>query len=357
MIEVNTSNLKGALEMFAKPAWKTREQGNRVLVRTKDGSISITKYSNGSMAEHVVPISISGETQFPDFSVCAKLLHTILPENHTARLQVNEVIDGNDRRYELVCDLGNTTRTIPCDLGTDMPIWEEVRSGDVKEIIYDGDFLKDCCLAKTSASTDKTREHINSVAIGVDGQKILGVVATDGHRLTVIGDPLDAKTIIRSSLFDLLPKKIEGLQIFLSEKIIEIRAKDYSCFSALLDGRYPSYQSVLKNHDKKLIVEVGTFRKALQELKPFLNKVTKYVILSKEYDSDTIKLRVDANTAEVPCIGDYVMPAVGLCATFIIDAMASFKPGDEVEIGFTDEFCAVNIVKGNIKQVVMPMIV
>ncbi|MBW4021946.1 MAG: DNA polymerase III subunit beta [Proteobacteria bacterium] len=127
-------------------------------------------------------------------------------------------------------------------------------------------------------STEETRYYLNGIylhtAAGSDGVKMLRAVATDGHRLARVEEPLPEgaeaipgviiprKTVAEAR--KLLDESQEDVEIALSETRIQFTLGTVRLTSKLIDGTFPEYERVIpRDNDKILRVGKKDFAEAV----------------------------------------------------------------------------------------------
>ncbi|WP_297442665.1 DNA polymerase III subunit beta, partial [Acidocella sp.] len=126
-------------------------------------------------------------------------------------------------------------------------------------------------------STEETRYYLNGIylhAIEGDAGPVLRAVATDGHRLARVEEPLPAgaagmpgiiiprKTV--NELRKLLDEASGEIEIALSETRIQFTIGDLKLTSKLIDGTFPDYDRVIpRGNDKILRVDKKDFNDAV----------------------------------------------------------------------------------------------
>ena len=126
-------------------------------------------------------------------------------------------------------------------------------------------------------STEETRYYLNGIylhAAESDGTPVLRAVATDGHRLARVEEPLPEgaagmpgvivprKTV--AELRKLIEDVSDEIEIALSETRIQFRAGALTLTSKLIDGTFPEYDRVIpRDNDKVLRVAKKDFAEAV----------------------------------------------------------------------------------------------
>ncbi|HJS86088.1 MAG TPA: DNA polymerase III subunit beta [Acetobacteraceae bacterium] len=126
-------------------------------------------------------------------------------------------------------------------------------------------------------STEETRYYLNGIflhAAEVEGTPVLRAVATDGHRLARVEQPLPEGA--RSMPGVIVPRKTVGelrklldevsgdVKIGLSDTRIQFRFENILLTSKLIDGTFPEYERVIpRGNDKVLRVGKADFAQAV----------------------------------------------------------------------------------------------
>jgi DNA polymerase-3 subunit beta len=118
-------------------------------------------------------------------------------------------------------------------------------------------------------STEETRYYLNGIylhATVADGARMLRAVATDGHRLARVEEPLPegAETIpgvivprkTVGELRKLLDEESGSVEIGLSDTRIQFKVGPITLTSKLIDGTFPEYERVIP-HDNDKVLRVG----------------------------------------------------------------------------------------------------
>lgn len=143
-------------------------------------------------------------------------------------------------------------------------------------------------------STEETRYYLNGIylhAAESDGVPVLRAVATDGHRLARVEEPLPEgaagmpgvivprKTV--NEIRKLLDEVSGDVSIALSETRIQFELDTMRMTSKLIDGTYPDYSKVIPiGNDKVLRVETAEFSAAVARVSAIASERNKPVKLS-----------------------------------------------------------------------------
>jgi len=151
-------------------------------------------------------------------------------------------------------------------------------------------------------STEETRYYLNGIylhAADSDGTRVLRAVATDGHRLARVEEPLPEgaggmpgviiprKTV--AELRKLLDEVSGDIDIALSDTRIQFKVGLVTLTSKLIDGTFPEYERVIPRDNDK-VLRVGK--------KDFSDAVARVAAISSER-SRPVKLSVGKHLLEI----------------------------------------------------------
>ena len=147
-------------------------------------------------------------------------------------------------------------------------------------------------------STEETRYYLNGIYIHqteADGAKVLRAVATDGHRLARVEEPLPEgagsmpgvivprKTV--GELRKLLDEVSGDVEVALSDTRIQFRVGTITLTSKLIDGTFPEYERVIpRDNDKVLRVGKADFAEAVARVAAISSERSRPVKLSLARD-------------------------------------------------------------------------
>jgi DNA polymerase III subunit beta len=151
---------------------------------------------------------------------------------------------------------------------------------------------------KFAISTEETRYYLNGIYLhhaDSDGTPVLRAVATDGHRLARVEEPLPEgaasmpgviiprKTV--NELRKLLDELTGNVEIALSDTRIQFRADQMLLTSKLIDGTFPEYERVIpRGNDKVLRVGKKDFADAVARVAAISSERSRPVKLSLARD-------------------------------------------------------------------------
>jgi len=225
-------------------------------------------------------------------------------------------------------------------------------------------------------STEETRYYLNGIylhAAESDGTKVLRAVATDGHRLARVEEPLPEgaggmpgvivprKTI--SELRKLIDEITEDVEIALSDTRIQFKVGAVTLTSKLVDGTFPEYDRVIpRDNDRVLRVGKKDFADAVARVSAISSERSRPVKLSLERNLLVLSAASpDQGTATEELEGERVKYdagplEIGFQARYLNDITDQIA--DEVEFRFADGAAptiVVDAADASALYVLMPM--
>jgi DNA polymerase III subunit beta len=203
-------------------------------------------------------------------------------------------------------------------------------------------------------STEETRYYLNGIylhAAVADGSRTLRAVATDGHRLARVEEPLPegAETIpgvivprkTVNELRKLLDEESGSVEVGLSDTRIQFKLGPVTLTSKLIDGTFPEYERVIpKDNDKVLRVGKKDFADAVARVSAISSERSRPVKLSLQRDLLTLSAAsAEQGTASEDLDGDRVKYEagpleIGFQARYLNDITDQIA--DQVEFRFAD---------------------
>ena|SRR5271165_1308669 len=203
-------------------------------------------------------------------------------------------------------------------------------------------------------STEETRYYLNGIylhAAESDGVKVLRAVATDGHRLARVEEPLPdgagampgvivpRKTV--TELRKLIEETTGEVEVALSDTRIQFHAGPVKLTSKLIDGTFPEYERVIpRDNDKVLRVHVKDFADAVGRVSAISSERSRPVKLSLARDLLVLSASSpEQGTATEELDGEHVKYEagpleIGFQARYLNDITDQI--GGEVEFRFSD---------------------
>lgn len=223
-----------------------------------------------------------------------------------------------------------------------------------------------------SVSNDETRYHLNGVYFEKAEKDIITMVATDGHRLSLIKKQFKNLSLAekigviipKKGLFE-IKKLIESNvdDVFIAVEGSQFILKSNSCILMirLIEGKYPNYnQFIPQKFNYNIVIKRDIILSSLKRVSLLANQKSKAIMMSFSNN----KLEIASNNPE---LGDakeeidiqYKGPdlKVGFNARYIEDVLKNIEQ-DEVEFELNDQL-SPGVLKAHKKDdyinVVMPM--
>jgi DNA polymerase-3 subunit beta len=223
-----------------------------------------------------------------------------------------------------------------------------------------------------SVSNDETRYHLNGVYFESTQKNNITMVATDGHRLSLIKKEFSeinfnekiGVIIPKKGLFE-IKKLIENSvdNVFIAVEGSQFILKSGTCILMirLIEGKYPNYQQFIPQKlSQKIIIPRDLILSSLKRVSLLANQKSKAIL----FHFSPNKLEI---TSSNPELGDakeeldleYSGPEIkiGFNARYIEDALKNIEQ-DKIEIELNDQV-SPGVIKGydnsNYINVVMPM--
>jgi DNA polymerase-3 subunit beta len=203
-------------------------------------------------------------------------------------------------------------------------------------------------------STEETRYYLNGIylhAADGEGGQVLRAVATDGHRLARVEEPLPEgagsmpgvivprKTV--AEVRKLLDEAQGDVEVALSDTRIQFTVGTVQLTSKLIDGTFPEYERVIpRDNDKILRVGRDDFAKAVARVAAISNERSRPVKMSLARDLLVLSAASpEQGTATEELDGDRVQYEagpleIGFQARYLNDITDQI--GDKVEFLFSD---------------------
>ncbi|PHK93365.1 DNA polymerase III subunit beta [Pseudoroseomonas rhizosphaerae] len=229
---------------------------------------------------------------------------------------------------------------------------------------------------KFAISTEETRYYLNGIylhATEVEGQPVLRAVATDGHRLARVEEPLPEgaagmpgviiprKTV--NEIRKLADEAGDPIEVRLSDTKIRFTFGAVHLTSKLIDGTFPEYERVIpRGNDKILTVDKKAFADAVSRVAAISSERSRPVKLSLRQDSLTLTASSpDQGQAEEELDGGAVSYGngpieIGFQARYLADITDQIE--SKVEFRFADGSAPTVVVdasKPEALYVLMPM--
>lgn len=225
-----------------------------------------------------------------------------------------------------------------------------------------------------AVSADEARYNLNGIfweTLTEGGKNTLRMVATDGHRLSIVDRALEKKATLSKGV--IVPKKgvgelrrllndqEENFRMVLDEKHVRVDFGNKTLVMRLIDGQFPQYNQVIpKKLGKVATLDKNSLTQALRRISVVTNNRTRGVKFSISPGNMEISTHnADLGEAKEELAAQYKGPAfeIGFNAQYFLDALSViedesvvFQLGDEVSP------CLIQSEKDkNFTHVIMPM--
>lgn len=202
-----------------------------------------------------------------------------------------------------------------------------------------------------SVSSDETRYHLNGVYFEISPQQGFKMVATDGHRMSLVSKSAQtSKTQVNQGV--IIPRKglheikkilesIEGdVEIALEGSQFILRSDSITLMIRLIEGKYPNYQQFIPTKlPQKILVNRNAFLSSLKKVSMMANEKSKAVLLNlskgkMEITSNNPELGEAKDEIEVDYQGQEFK--IGFNARYIQEVLSSMQQ-EEVDFELNDQ--------------------
>jgi len=221
-----------------------------------------------------------------------------------------------------------------------------------------------------SMSTDETRKYLTGTLFEVSDTQGLQLVATDGHRMALVGARLNQDVeachaiVPRKAVTEIkkICEEAEGqITLSLGKRQVRLDAGEHSLTSKVIDAQFPVYQDVIpSNNPEEAIVDCIRMDQILRRSMIVANEFTHDVRL--QFTSGGV--HVSAHNTEQEQAEEFVEAeysgrdvSIGFNGRYLRDVLGAVQSG-RVRIHFKDELSPVLMLgadNDNAKYVVMPM--
>jgi DNA polymerase III subunit beta len=280
-------------------------------------------------------------------TISGRKLFEILKESRSDTIHIKEkennwvFLDDGTARFNLAC--------LPAE---DYPNFVEPEG--VETVALDGDTLSEM-ISKTiyAVTLEEAGFKLSGIfteKIAQSGNFILRMVATDGHRLSMIDKTIDGMERLEIGKGIMIPKKgMAELNKLASEGgVVHLGFEKHNCVAKkedallvirLIDTKFPDYQAVIPHEGEIFVyVERVALLEAMRKMMILSNEHYRAVKVSLENNAMALTSTNpdlgDANeTMEVEYSGDRI--EVGFNARYFIDVLQTME-SERVSLGFID---------------------
>lgn len=340
---------------------------SNVLIEGKDNEICLTAtdLEVGMRSSYPASVSTPGKV-----TVSAKKIHEIIKELPEKEISF---ITKENCWIEIRCGkalfniVGLSPEEFPYFPQPDKEQFFSINSSLLKEMIDKTAF---------SISTDETKYNLNGIyfrSVEEDGKKMLRLVATDGHRLSLIQKEMDTSNIEellkgvifpRKGIIELRKIAEEGendLQIGFMDNSAIVKKDRTVVVMRLVDGEFPEYNRVIpKNNELVAFINRDAFLHALRRMAILSSEKSKGVkIMLREGSLEISSSNPEFGDAKEDLEIEYSGPdmSIGFNARYLIDILHA-QDTEKVRLLVKDNL-SPGLVKpsegDNYLAVVMPM--
>jgi DNA polymerase-3 subunit beta len=340
---------------------------SNVLMEARDGRLSLTATDLDLAIVETVGASVAqpGATTAPAhtlFDIVRKL-----PDGS----EVEVVFRGDEQRLTIAA--GRSRFALACLPREDFPVMTE--GGLPHRFAVAADALRKM-IDKTrfAISTEETRYYLNGIYLHATesaGVPVLRAVATDGHRLARLEQPLPEGAeaipgvIVPRKAIGEVRKLVEEAQgevtISLSDSKIRFAFGDIVLTSKLIDGTFPEYSRVIPTaNDKILLVDGPSFANAVDRVSTISSEKSRAVKLALDRDRVVLSVTSPENgSATEELVADYKAEPmeIGFNARYLLDITAQID-GNEAKFVLSDAVAPTLVRDGDDDSalyVLMPM--
>lgn len=201
-----------------------------------------------------------------------------------------------------------------------------------------------------AVSVDETRMNLSGVFIERPENGKLRIVATDGHRLSMVtrlveGAPTATGVIVpRKGVVELAKAMESGEEpVVLTAQggVVHAERGAVELSMRLIEGEFPDYKQVLpQKSERRMLLGVEGFLAGLRRVSIISSERTRGVKLQLEVGRlDISSINPDIGEASEEVTVEYDGPplSIGFNAKYLIDVLSVLSPAAQVEMGFNDE--------------------
>lgn len=201
-----------------------------------------------------------------------------------------------------------------------------------------------------AVSTDETRLNLSGVLLETPEKAKIRLVATDGHRLSLItraaedSTPASGVIIPRKGVVEvskIIEAGDEAIVVALQAGVAHATRGNVDLSMRLVEGEFPDYKQVIPaKSERRMTVAVEPLLSALRRVSIVSSERTRGVKLQLEagrLEISSMNPDVGEATEELPVDYDSNPLSIGFNAKYIIDLLAVLPDSAQVEVGFNDE--------------------
>ncbi|UCG28708.1 MAG: DNA polymerase III subunit beta [Bacteroidales bacterium] len=313
------------------------------LFRLNDNELEITASDLESTL--ITKMVLENATDSGSIAIPARILTDTLKEFPEQPLTFEINLD----TLAIVISSENGKFSIVGQKGTDFPQLPTVKDDKKTSFNINPDVLQSG-ITKTIFATadDELRPVMNGILVELSHQEIT-FVASDAHKLvryqrSDTGAGTDSSFILpkkpASLLKNILPKEENEVTVEFDDKNAFFRLSDYRLVSRLVEGNYPSYNSVIpENNPNKVTINRIDFFNTLKRVSVFSNQASNLVKLQLTGNQVTISAQdIDFSISayeRLKCQYDGTDMEIGFKSIFLIEILSNL-PTEEIVMELSD---------------------
>lgn len=201
-----------------------------------------------------------------------------------------------------------------------------------------------------AVSTDETRLNLSGVSIERPEAGKLRLIATDGHRLSMITRAVEGVTasagviIPRKGIAEIskvLETSQDPVRLALDGGVAHAAQGNVELSMRLVEGDFPDYNQVVpQKSERRMSLKAEDFLAALRRVSVVSSERTRGIKLELENGRlEVSSMNPDLGEASEELAVDYEGEPfkIGFNAKYIIDALSVVSPETQIEVGFNDE--------------------
>ena len=203
-----------------------------------------------------------------------------------------------------------------------------------------------------ATSPDETRLNLSGVYLETQKEGKVRMVASDGHRLSLIERDVDTPSLLdwpsvilpKKGLVEtrkLLEKSEGTIDVSVNDSVVNLKKETTELFMRLIEGDFPDYQQVVpKEHTHRIEFPRDEFLSALRRILILTTERSRGIKLQFEKD----KIEISVNTPDVgegteeiaaSYAGDGL--SIGFNGRYLTEALNVMNEGDSVVLFLKDE--------------------
>jgi len=313
------------------------------LFRLEDNELEITASDLESTL--ITKMTLENATDSGAIAIPARILTDTLKEFPEQPLTFEINLD----TLAIVISSENGKFTIVGQKGTDFPQLPAIKDDKKISFSVDPDVLQSG-INKTLFATadDELRPVMNGILVELSLQKIT-FVASDAHKLvryqrSDADAGTDSSFILpkkpASLLKNILPKEENPVNVDFDDKNAFFKLSDYRLVSRLVEGNYPSYNSVIpENNPNRITINRIDFFNTLKRVSVFSNQASNLVKLQLTGNQVTVSAQdIDFSISayeRLNCQYDGTEMEIGFKSVFLIEILSNL-PTEEVVMELSD---------------------